>query len=73
MTTKTQPLSRRGFFAASAGAAAGVTLAAPAAIAQTKTVWRMQTHWPTGNWYYEDVFVKFCNRITVATGGELTV
>ena len=73
MTTKTQPLSRRGFFAASAGAAAGVTLAAPAAIAQTKTVWRMQTHWPTGNWYYEDVFVKFCNRITAATGGELTV
>ncbi|MEY3003701.1 MAG: hypothetical protein RLZZ491_877 [Pseudomonadota bacterium] len=73
MTTKTQPLSRRGFFAASAGAAAGVTLAAPPVIAQSKTVWRMQTHWPTGNWYYEDVFVKFCNRITEATGGELTV
>ena len=73
MTKKIQPLSRRGFFAASAGAAAGVTLAAPAAIAQTKTVWRMQTHWPTGNWYYEDVFVKFCNRITAATGGELTI
>lgn len=73
MTNKTQPLSRRGFFAASAGAAAGVTLAAPPVIAQSNTVWRMQTHWPTGNWYYEDVFVKFCNRITEATSGELTV
>jgi TRAP-type mannitol/chloroaromatic compound transport system substrate-binding protein len=73
MTKKTQPLSRRGFFAASAGAAAGVSLAAPAAIAQSNTVWRMQTHWPTGNWYYDEVFVKFCNRITEATGGELTV
>jgi TRAP-type mannitol/chloroaromatic compound transport system substrate-binding protein len=74
MTTKTNDLSRRGFFAASAGAAAaGVTLAAPPAIAQGNTVWRMQTHWPTGNWYYDEVFVRFCNRITEATGGELTV
>ena len=41
MTTKTKDLSRRGFFAASAGAAAaGVTLAAPPAIAQGNTVWR---------------------------------
>ncbi|MBK5926251.1 TRAP transporter substrate-binding protein [Rhodobaculum claviforme] len=73
MTTRTTPLSRRKFFAAGAGAAAGVALAAPPAIAQGNTVWRMQTHWPTGNWYYDEVFVRFCNRITEATGGELTV
>lgn len=73
MTDKTQPVSRRAFFAASAGAAAGVALAAPPAIAQARTVWRMQTHWPAGNWYYDEVFVRFCNRITAATGGELTV
>ncbi|WP_372892383.1 TRAP transporter substrate-binding protein [Rhodosalinus sp.] len=73
MTKSNPSLSRRGFFAASAGAAAGTALAAPPVIAQGNTVWRMQTHWPTGNWYYDDIFVKFCNRITEATGGELTV
>ncbi|MGY6635434.1 MAG: TRAP transporter substrate-binding protein [Alkalilacustris sp.] len=73
MTMKTRPLTRRGLFAAGAGAAAGVTLAAPPVIAQGNTVWRMQTHWPTGNWYYDEVFVRYCNRITEATGGELTV
>jgi TRAP-type mannitol/chloroaromatic compound transport system substrate-binding protein len=73
MTTNKSALSRRKFFAASAGAAAGVTLAAPPAIAQGQTTWRMQTHWPTGNWYYEDIFVRYCNRITEATGGELTI
>lgn len=73
MTTTKGPLSRRGFFAASAGAAAGVTLAAPPAIAQGNTTWRMQTHWPTGNWYYDEIFVRYCERITEATGGELTV
>lgn len=73
MTMKNRAFSRRGFFAASAGAAAGVTLAAPPAIAQNRVTWRMQTHWPTGNWYYEDVFVRYCNRITEATGGELTI
>jgi TRAP-type mannitol/chloroaromatic compound transport system substrate-binding protein len=74
MTIKgSKKISRRGFVAASAGAAAGVTLAAPPAIAQGNTVWRMQTHWPAGNWYYDEVFVRFCNQITEATGGELTV
>jgi TRAP-type mannitol/chloroaromatic compound transport system substrate-binding protein len=73
MTDTTKSVSRRGFLAASAGTAAGMTLAAPAAIAQGNTTWRMQTHWPTGNWYYDEVFVRYCNRITEATGGELTV
>ncbi|MBY6092595.1 TRAP transporter substrate-binding protein [Maritimibacter alkaliphilus] len=72
MTRDTTPLTRRKLFTAGGGAAAA-TLAAPAAIAQGKVTWRMQTHWPTGNWYYEDVFVRFCDRITEATNGELTV
>ncbi|TRW92243.1 twin-arginine translocation signal domain-containing protein [Paracoccus sp. M683] len=65
--------SRRHFLTGTTAALATATLAAPPAIAQGTTTWRMQTHWPTGNWYYEDVFVKFCNRITEATGGELTI
>jgi len=74
MTTKTyNSLSRRGFIAASTGGAAATVLAAPPAISQGNLNWRMQTHWPTGNWYYDDVFVKFCDRVTNATGGELTI
>ncbi|AUH35355.1 TRAP transporter substrate-binding protein [Paracoccus tegillarcae] len=73
MTDKHTRPSRRHFLTGTAAAAAATALAAPPAIAQGTTTWRMQTHWPTGNWYYEDVFVKFCNRITEATGGELTV
>lgn len=73
MTENTKSVSRRNFLAASAGTAAGLSLAAPPAIAQGTTTWRMQTHWPTGNWYYDEVFVRYCNRITEATGGELTV
>ncbi|QFT67923.1 Lactate-binding periplasmic protein precursor [Labrenzia sp. THAF35] len=65
--------TRRGFLTASAGAVAATALAAPPAIAQSNVTWQMQTHWPTGNWYYEEVFVKFCNRITEATNGELTI
>lgn len=70
--TETTP-SRRRFLAGSAAATAGLALAAPPAIAQGKVTWQMQTHWPTGNWYYQDVFVRFCNRVTEATGGELTI
>jgi TRAP-type mannitol/chloroaromatic compound transport system substrate-binding protein len=73
MTDKKPTISRRNLITGSAGAAAATALAAPPVIAQGNTVWRMQTHWPTGNWYYESLFVKFCNNITEATGGELTV
>lgn len=66
-------ITRRTLLGSAAAAGTGAVLAAPPAIAQGKTTWRMQTHWPTGNWYYEDVFVKFANRITEATGGELTI
>jgi TRAP-type mannitol/chloroaromatic compound transport system substrate-binding protein len=73
MTDKKPTISRRNLITGTAGAAAATALAAPPVIAQGNTVWRMQTHWPTGNWYYESLFVKFCNMITEATGGELTV
>ncbi|WP_417249480.1 TRAP transporter substrate-binding protein [Celeribacter sp.] len=73
MTINKKSLSRRNLLTAGTAAGLGTVLAAPAAIAQSKTTWRMQTHWPTGNWYYEDVFVNFANRVTEATGGELTV
>jgi TRAP-type mannitol/chloroaromatic compound transport system substrate-binding protein len=66
-------LSRRGLLTGGAAAATGAALAAPPVIAQGNTTWRMQTHWPTGNWYYEEVFVRFCDRVTAATGGELTI
>lgn len=65
--------TRRKFLTGSTVAIAAGALAAPPAIAQGKTTWQMQTHWPTGNWYYQDVFVKFCNRISEATAGELTI
>ncbi|PXW82696.1 TRAP-type mannitol/chloroaromatic compound transport system substrate-binding protein [Ruegeria sp. P4] len=73
MTNQNPKTSRRGFLTAAGAAIAGSTLAAPPAVASGKVTWQMQTHWPTGNWYYEDVFVKFCDRVTEATGGELTL
>ncbi|EEW56819.1 putative mannitol-binding protein [Ruegeria sp. TrichCH4B] len=73
MTNQNPKNSRRGFLTAAGAAIAGSTLAAPPAVASGKVTWQMQTHWPTGNWYYEDVFVKFCDRVTEATGGELTL
>ena len=72
MTTETDPkLSRRGVFAASAGAAAGTALVAPPVIAQGTTVRRMQRHRPTGNCYWGDIFVTFRDRVTEATDGAL--
>ena len=71
-TTSKNP-TRRAFLTGTTAAVAGTTLTAPPAIAQGQITWQMQTHWPTGNWYYEEVFVKFCDRITDATGGELTI
>lgn len=73
MNKKPTTPSRRHFLTGTTAALSTAALAAPPAIAQGTTTWRMQTHWPTGNWYYEDVFVKFCNRVTEATGGELTI
>lgn len=73
MTHTVTTSSRRNFLTGSTVGIAAAVLAAPPAIAQGKITWQMQTHWPTGNWYYQDVFVKFCTRVNEATGGELTI
>lgn len=76
MTMKNNSLSRRHFLARGATVAAGAgVLAAPASIASASTpvVWRMQTHFPTGTWYYTDVFQDLADRITAATNGELVI
>jgi TRAP-type mannitol/chloroaromatic compound transport system substrate-binding protein len=72
-----ESISRRkvikaGVAAAAAGAAAVLPKVARAA--SKKTIrWRMQTHWPTGVGYYQDVYVKFCDRVRAASGGELDI
>lgn len=73
MSMKNKNLTRRKFVVGAAGLATASTFAAPPVIAKGGITWRMQTHWPTGNWYYKDVFIKFCDRITKATNGELTI
>lgn len=76
MTETHSTLSRRRFLTRSATVAAGAgVLAAPAtlALAQTPVVWRMQTHFPTGTWYYADVFQDLADRITAGTNGELVI
>lgn len=57
----TKTINRRSFLTTGATAAAAVAvtgLSAPAVIAspKQKIKWRMQTHWPTGNWYYDPIF-----------------
>jgi len=54
-------------------AAAG--LSAPAVIASPnkKIKWKFQTHWPTGNWYYDPIFNGLARRIQEATNGELEI
>lgn len=71
-------MSRRNFLAVSGGIAAGTaaTLAAPAVMAADKKprfVWKMQTHWPQGTWYYDAIFQKMADDIKAATDGELVI
>jgi len=56
-----------------AGAASTVLPKSVMAKTGKKIKWRMQTHWPTGVGYYEDVYVEFCNRVREATNGELDI
>lgn len=60
---------------AAAAAVAGAAAVFPkVASAQKRRIrWRMQTHWPTGVRYYQDVYVKFCDRVRAATDGELDI
>jgi TRAP-type mannitol/chloroaromatic compound transport system substrate-binding protein len=74
----TKTINRRSFLTTGATAAAAVAvtgLSAPAVIAspKQKIKWRMQTHWPTGNWYYDPIFEGFARRIKEATNGELEI
>ncbi|MFV8833345.1 TRAP transporter substrate-binding protein [Aquisalimonas sp. APHAB1-3] len=74
--TQDKSMSRRNFLKTSAAATAGATAAigAPAVIASNNSFkWRMQTHWPTGTWYYEAVFQELANRVYEATDGELEI
>ncbi len=70
-------MSRRKFLSVGAGATVGAAAAigAPAVIASrdTKFKWRMQTHWPRGTWYYEEIFQKMADEIKAATDGELEI
>ncbi|MBR9980507.1 MAG: TRAP transporter substrate-binding protein DctP [Desulfatitalea sp.] len=63
---------KAGVAAAVAGAATAFPKVASAQ-SKKKIRWRMQTHWPTGVGYYQDVYVKFCDRVRAATDGELDI
>ncbi|NWN91877.1 TRAP transporter substrate-binding protein DctP [Marinobacter adhaerens] len=74
----TKSINRRSFLstgATAAVAAAATGLGAPAVIAspKQKIKWTMQTHWPSGNWYYSSIFEALARRINEATNGELEI
>lgn len=71
----TKTVTRRSFLATAPAIAGGAVLAAPATIAaaSSATTWRMQTHFPTGTWYYDAIFQDFARRVTTATNGELVI
>lgn len=70
-------MSRRNFLKVGATATAGAAAAvgAPAVIASRNEPikWRMQTHWPEGVWYYDEIFREFAKRVTEGTDGELEI
>jgi len=60
--------------AAAATAAAGFMVKPGKASAATKKyTWRMQTYLPTGTGMYRSIYLNFANRVTEATGGEITI
>jgi len=74
----TEKISRRKMLKGGiAGAAAGAALTFPgiakAKSSRKKIKWRMQTHWPTGVGYYQDVYVRFCENVKAATDGDLDI
>jgi len=75
MSSHQKSVSRRSFLKKSAlagGTAAGATLAAPAVLAQSPIVIRMQTSWGAANIW--DEFAKdYAQRVDEMSGGELKV
>lgn len=73
--TNNKTITRRNVLSGTPVLAGAAILAAPATIASAKTVttWRMQTHFPTGTWYYDAIFKDFATRVTTATDGELVI
>lgn len=71
-TISRRKVIKAGVAAAAVGAAAVLPKVARAG-SKKKIRWRMQTHWPTGVGYYQDVYVKFCDRVRAASGGELDI
>jgi len=71
-------ISRRDFVKtglASAAIAGATGLGAAKAFGQSKAKfkWRMQTHWPSGTWYYKNVYVAYCDKVRRATNGEVDI
>ncbi len=74
-TNKTT-VSRRSFLRKSAvagGVAAGSGLAAPAVLAQSPIVLKMQTSWPAGDIWTTDFAPEYVNRVQEMSGGRLTI
>src|SRR5690554_6505383 len=72
---KSAPLSRRSFLRTSAlggTAAAGAALAAPAVLAQSPLVIKMQTSWPASD-IWQEFAQAYANRVEEMSGGRMTV
>lgn len=71
----TKTFTRRRLLSSAPALTGAAVLAAPATIAsaQSVTTWRIQTHFPTGTWYYDAIFKDFADRVTTATNGELVI
>lgn len=74
METSKKAHTRRSFLkiGATAGGAAAGTLAAPAVLAQSPMVMKMQTSWPASD-IWMDFARQFTERVQAMSGGRLTV
>lgn len=74
METSKKAHTRRSFLkiSATAGGAAAGTLAAPAVLAQSPMVMKMQTSWPASD-IWMDFARQFTERVQAMSGGRLTV
>lgn len=68
-----QTITRRGLIKVGAPVVAASVLAAPAAIAQTKIKWRVQSLFTPGISYYDPIHGQLCRNIMEATNNELEI